>query len=290
MPSLTAELMTPTALERFQDELNAIYVIRREHKRIIQLLEQELETAKQQLEFDERLLYEAQADKNEELINERIGKVKEDDEQIVVISNDLEIWERESPRQIAIKYCIASENFLRDFLIEQVLLKPENLEAYICRRVSLPISITKTSLIEEDVVDCISIEFRNFQELQGRVNDAYKKITSKKKAPFGKIDKSQNIFANEVEMESARDDIFLLFEIRHQLIHRNGRVSNNFSEGVNKKYEKRLNETFKNSSEGLMPSTDAILRSKAVVGGGDKVDEFAVSLRDYAEYITKVCG
>lgn len=207
-----------------------------------------------------------------------------------IFDREMQTWLRESRRRTAIAYCIAFESFLRDFLVEQAMLQHVKLEAYVQARQQLKVSLP-SSLNNDEVVECIAVECRDFQDLSGngKVKKIYESLFSK--GPFA-WDQTQSVFTKPSEQQDSLADIRLLFSIRHQLIHRNGRTGARYREALGKdEYHDRFDPEFiKNYPKPNVPGPDDILgpKSKAKGSSGTKLEEFAAALRHYAQYITEV--
>jgi hypothetical protein len=294
------------AYRNFKEGLDQLKFFRDTLERVIQSLEEKKKKTERELEDEKNLLEYAPPDYPARDKQEEV--VQDVELSLSTIIDELEMWKQELPRQVAIKYCIAFENFLRDFLADQVLSQPDKLASYLIKRVGMSVAIpksplereylsdriasaigatiSKSPLEQEDIVECISVEYQAFQAIKGRVKDAYQKLL--KKDPADKFKMSQSIF-KEHEWEKAQADILLLFEIRHQLIHRDGKAGPKYQEKM-KKYVERLNRTFVRSNKGIIPAPANLVLSPAVGSALDKSYEFEESLRSYACYITQVCG
>lgn len=155
------------------------------------------------------------------------------------------------------------------------------------KKLDLALAISKTPLGKDDVDECLAAEFSTFQDLKGKVTIAYRSFVGKE--PFSGFVNSQKVFADAAAHLAALTDIYLLFEMRHKLVHRNGRPDEKYRAALKRLgcYD-RLSPQLKISAQAPWP--DHILLSCAVDSLGDKLDEIARSLLAYARYIEAICS
>jgi len=188
-----------------------------------------------------------------------------------------EVWRREVGRFTAINLCIAFENFHCNFLAEQLLLEPAKLSEYAKDK---PWATSADPL----TMDYVAGQFKGaFHGFNNNVKAEYQKITGKTPQLY----EEQEALGQE-DWTAARQDVSLLFEIRHRLIHSDGHAGPKYQEKV-QSYRDRLNIEIRDKP--AIPGPDDLLRSPAVVSseGKRKLDDFLDSLQKYARYITNVC-
>lgn len=275
----------------FQDEMEGIDAITDDSKKVIESLENEFNNVQASVQNAE----------SDNARQDYLGR----------IYGDLELRKRETPRRAAIAYCIAFETFLRGFLIERLEPNPERLTNYLREKLLAKVShltdlgvnfvISVGPLNETDIDECIAVELESFQDM-GAVNSIYKRLLNKD--PFGQYDQRKNHVFKSLgrgTWEAAQKDIFLLFQIRHKLAHRGGKVDKKYHDRLghcpwakwreSKSCRDRLHDDVKRPYDQLaFPSPDEILVSTPVDSGSNKLDEIALSLLRYAQYITEVCG
>lgn len=208
------------------------------------------------------------------------------------------IWMRELRRRSVIAYCTAFENFLRDFLIEQIVFQPARLERHLQKKSRISLKLENSiSVIEVD--DCISVECQAFQNLRddGQVQRLYHSILGKK--PFVKFIPSNRWFASKSEFTAAYTDVQMLFALRHEFVHRKGMAGRQYQlqmVGDEKRkgipYKDRLDPSLISPQPySVPPNPDDILDSKPIsTDYRSKLDEMASSLLRYAKYIQEVCA
>lgn len=288
-----------SASKEFERSLNDTYLVKQRAERVSEALCSRLDEAELTVRDAEQDLRDAEAQDplDPESVENLKQEVREREKELGLARDESEIWQRESTRRTAVAYCIAFETFLRDFLIDWVEANPHQLEAYFLtkihkavdysKKLDLALAISKTPLGKDDVDECVAAEFSTFQDLKGKVTSAYRSFLGKE--PFSGFVNSQNVFPNSDAHSAALTDIYLLFEIRHKLIHRNGRPDEKYREALKRFgcYD-RLSPQLKISAQAPWP--DHILMSSALESHGDKLDEIAGSLLTYARYIEAVCS
>lgn len=191
-----------------------------------------------------------------------------------------EVWKRKVGRHAVIDLCITFENFHCTFLAEQFLLEPERLKVDAERK--NPWVRSQSLLTIDDLADQIG-EKRSFQKLNGLVKKAYQDIAERDPTEYHQ----QGALAEE-NWTAAKQDVFLLFAIRHRLIHSDGHAGPIYQDNL-RPYRDRLNIEIRDKP--VIPGPDDLLGSPAVDGGEGKrkLDDFLDSLQNYARYITNVC-
>lgn len=207
------------------------------------------------------------------------------------------IWMRELRRRSVIAYCTAFENFLRDFLVERIVLKPAKFEHYLVNRRQKPVKL-RTPLSKTEVDDYVADECRVFQNIseKGKIQKLYDLTFGKK--PFGAFITPNKWFAHESERMDAYADIQILFSLRHEFVHRKGLAGRQYqqqmlgdsrSPGI--PFQSRLDPALSPDPHSVPPNPDDILDSKPIsTDYRNKLDEMASSLLRYAKYIQEVCA
>jgi hypothetical protein len=292
MTALTGTGEDLPAIERLKESLEQIRLFRRSVKKIIESLDEDDKNAGRSVEdaYKELEIAEVEFSQDLSLMAERAIELHKCEEALKEVRAELKMWEQERPRQTAINLCIAFEHFHREFLAEQLLLSPEKLHSYLNKRIGFTVDVN-TPPEKDEIIECISLEYQALHAFNWNVKRAYIEIIGKDVAQF--FSNTQETCARKGGWKAAQEDIMLLFQIRHQLIHRNGRVGSSYQRKL-AKYRKRLHqEDLKNYEENLMPDPYFILADGLSVDGeGEKkkVDDFRESLLNYALYITEICN
>lgn len=290
-----------TTLDKLKKVLDDAYYIKDESLKIVARLEDEYLKVKVEVEEAKQKYKETKADveATQEQINEAEQELIDWERVLDERQERLYVWKHEWAKRNAISYCTAFETFLREFLIERLLLQPTIFESFLRskwektkkevkykKHQDVVLKVTKNPLEWIDIDECLTEYYPTFQSLEGKVNEAYNLFL--KKMPFGEIDDD---ITNKETLKDALQDIKLLFQVRHKLIHRSGQPDNSYG----KKYMehelyRRLNsERFPDAKEEP-PLPVEILTSPAISSSfNDKMEEFADSLEVYASYILATC-
>ena len=282
------------ALKLFEDAMKPLDIFKRGGDEYLQLLKKRLEDSEENLGDAKAKLAEAKDENPQDtLATEKYQKAVDDCEEVSqTIGQEINVWRREFPSQAAIARSTAFECFLRDFLVQRAVLEPQRFQEYLCEKGHLSWVISDP-LEEEEVYVYLEKTNQSFQNM-ARVEEIYGSLFGKEKNPFGKCYPAGSAFPDLDSRSAALIDIRLLWQIRHQIVHRNGEVGYKYNEQVQKicDYRSRLGEDFlRNYPVGIVPGPRAILASEAKDNlFGTKLEEFADSLIRYAQYAFEVCA
>ncbi len=226
------------------------------------------------------------------------GKVQALERKFTKTEETAFIWARELRRRSVIAYCTAFENFLRDFLIEQIVFQPARLERHLQKKSRISLKLENSiNVIEID--DCISVECQAFPNLRddGQVQRLYHSILGKK--PFARFYWPNRWFTSKNELVDGYTDVQILFALRHEFVHRKGLAGRQYQLQMSGD-EKRKGISYQNRIDPVLiswypksvpPNPDEVLDSRPIsVDYRNKLDEMANSLLQYAKYIQEVCA
>jgi len=283
-------------LKIFKRSLSNIYFIKKRGPKVIEQIEDECAAVEKEVnDIDAQITQEKREAATAEILKSLTAGMKQRDERLTELLAELDTWRLESARRTAVAYCTAFEAFLRDFLVWQLHLKPERLEKYARQKLKLPLVIREKYLSVDTIDECVARECQTFQDLVGgRVSSAYDELLGVGKV-LTEFKKCRN-YEDKDKWKSALRDIRLLIEIRHKIVHRNGKSDKKYHNQLNNlACRPRLNGSYftswaENYDQIKFPEPDDILASPACdAPGKDKLDEISDSLTYYAGYIVEAC-
>jgi hypothetical protein len=301
------------ALKTLEKALDDLELVQKQGKLVIASWEEKLDRAKAELEQADKALDEALNTRPRD--EDSVAALQESfnlcEDLFLRVRGELDVWRRDSARHTTIALCTTFESFLREFFIEHMLHKPDLFEIYLSKQVGISVKLAAMPPEEVEVDECIALKHRMFQNLKGdgsvqRAFDDFLQETG----PFAEGGKSeqlflenkdrQNAFGSNTERVTALADVRLLFQIRHQLIHRNGKddpkyqkTLQSFRNQLNEDFMKEYPKAVESYRMGVLPGPDKILASPPRDTGQqneNKLEECSRSLRSYARYIVQVYG
>jgi hypothetical protein len=282
MTSSVDEEIRGLALDRFASRLNDVYFFKERSSKVSEELDEETLAAEQSLKDALQARDLAPDGSSSESRTELQIDVDICLNQLVKVHDKPDVWRREVARTTAINFCMIFEVFLRNFLAEQLLLKPGKLSEYVKAQKKSWVA-SQHPLTIDYVADQIG-KNRAFHAINSSVTTAYQSIAGRDPRQY-----QQTVALAKEDWTAALQDVELLFQIRHRLIHSDGHAGPTYQTKV-EKYRERLNLDLR--KKPAIPGPDDILRSQSVDGteGKDKLDDFKDSLQQYARYIAHACG